>query len=118
MQAAPCGAATGAPMRRRPSRRLAPRARPPAAKTAPAPAMGKKAAMPADIVPCLATLVEEVPKGEGWLHEIKWDGYRLIAFVKGGKAQLKTRNGHDWTHRFPTIAKAPSGLPVETPIVD
>jgi bifunctional non-homologous end joining protein LigD len=99
-------------------KRAQPRAAPAAAKTAPAPAMGKKAAMPADIVPCLATLVEEVPKGEGWLHEIKWDGYRLIAFVKGGKAQLKTRNGHDWTHRFPTIAKALAGLPVETAIVD
>ncbi len=62
--------------------------------------------MPTEITPCLATLVDEVPRGEQWLHEIKWDGYRLVAFINGGKAQLKTRNGHDWTHRFPTIAKA------------
>jgi bifunctional non-homologous end joining protein LigD len=79
---------------------------------------GKKAAMPDEVVPCLATLVEEVPKGEQWLHEIKWDGYRLVAFIRRGKAQLKTRNGHDWTHRFPAIAKTLAGLPVETAIVD
>jgi bifunctional non-homologous end joining protein LigD len=90
-----------------------------ATKTAPSRSRaGKKAAMPAEIAPCLATLVEEVPKGEQWLHEIKWDGYRLVAFIKRGKAQLKTRNGHDWTHRFPTIAKALAALPVETAIVD
>jgi bifunctional non-homologous end joining protein LigD len=88
-------------------------------KSAPSrPTDGKKAAMPADIAPCLATLVEEVPKGEQWLHEIKWDGYRLVAFVKRGKAQLKTRNGHDWTHRFPTIAKALAGLSAEVAVVD
>jgi bifunctional non-homologous end joining protein LigD len=79
---------------------------------------GKKAPMPDAIAPCLATLVEEVPKGEQWLHEIKWDGYRLVAFIKRGKAQLKTRNGHDWTHRFPIIAKALAALAVETSIVD
>ena len=79
---------------------------------------GTKTRMPDDIAPCLATLVEEVPKGEQWLHEIKWDGYRLVAFVKRGKVQLKTRNGHDWTHRFPTIAKALAALPVETAVVD
>jgi bifunctional non-homologous end joining protein LigD len=78
----------------------------------------KKAAMPSEIAPCLATLVEEVPRGGQWLHEIKWDGYRLVAFVKGGKAQIKTRNGHDWTHRFPAIARALAELPVEAAIVD
>jgi len=81
-------------------------------------AEGKKAPMPDEIAPCLATLVEEVPKGEQWLHEIKWDGYRLVAFIRRGKAQLKTRNGHDWTHRFPAIAKALAALAVETAIVD
>jgi bifunctional non-homologous end joining protein LigD len=105
-----------APKPKRAQPRVAPSA---ATKTAPTrAAAGRKAAMPDEIAPCLATLVEEVPKGAQWLHEIKWDGYRLVAFVKRGKAQLKTRNGHDWTHRFPTIAKALAGLPVETAIVD
>jgi bifunctional non-homologous end joining protein LigD len=85
---------------------------------APRELQGKKAPMPAELAPCLATLVEEVPKGEQWLHEIKWDGYRLVAFIKRGKAQIKTRNGHDWTHRFPGIAKALARLPIETAIVD
>ena len=74
--------------------------------------------MPDAIAPCLATLVDAVPRGEQWLHEIKWDGYRLIAFVRRGKARLTTRNGHDWTHRFPGIAKALGSLPVETAVVD
>ena len=81
-------------------------------------AAGKKAPMPSEIEPCLAQLVENVPKGEQWLHEIKWDGYRLVAFVKRGKVLLKTRNGHDWTDRFPGIATALAELPVETAIVD
>jgi bifunctional non-homologous end joining protein LigD len=79
---------------------------------------GRRAAMPDEITPCLATLVDAVPRGGQWLHEIKWDGYRLVAFVRRGKVRLKTRNGHDWTHRFPGIAKALGGLPVEAAIVD
>jgi bifunctional non-homologous end joining protein LigD len=106
----------GEPKPKRAQPRLAPA---PSRKAAPGRlAEGKKAAMPDEIVPCLATLVEEVPKGEQWLHEIKWDGYRLVAFIRRGKAQLKTRNGHDWTHRFPAIAKTLAGLPVESAIVD
>jgi bifunctional non-homologous end joining protein LigD len=90
-----------------------------ATKTSPGrPSDGKKAAMPAEIAPCLATLVEEVPRGAEWLHEIKWDGYRLVAFVKRGKVQLKTRNGHDWTHRFPSIANALAALAVDSAIID
>jgi bifunctional non-homologous end joining protein LigD len=89
-----------------------------AIKTTKRGAAGKKAPMPREIEPCLALLVEDVPKGEPWLHEIKWDGYRLLAFIKDGKVQLRTRKGLDWTDRFPGIAKALAGLPVETAIVD
>jgi bifunctional non-homologous end joining protein LigD len=89
-----------------------------ATKTATRRIEGKKAPMPGQVEPCLALLVEDVPKGEQWLHEIKWDGYRLVAFLKRGKVQLKTRNGHDWTSRFPAIAKALAGLPVEAAVVD
>jgi len=74
--------------------------------------------MPSEIKPCLATQVEQVPKGAQWLHEIKWDGYRLIVFLDKGKARVRTRNGLDWTKRFPTIAKAVAALPVSSAILD
>jgi bifunctional non-homologous end joining protein LigD len=64
------------------------------------------AAMPAKIAPELPTLVEKLPEGPNWLHELKLDGYRMIGFVRDGNASLYTRRGHDWTHRFPTIAGA------------
>jgi bifunctional non-homologous end joining protein LigD len=63
----------------------------------------RRSAMPAKIAPELPTLVEKVPQGPGWLHELKLDGYRMIGFVRDHKASLFTRRGHDWTHRFPTI---------------
>jgi bifunctional non-homologous end joining protein LigD len=56
--------------------------------------------------PMLATLSEEVPRGPGWLFEVKWDGYRAIATVKGGEAALTSRRGNDLTGRFPTVARA------------
>jgi len=56
--------------------------------------------------PMLATPAEDVPRGEGWLHEVKWDGYRAICRVRGGKATLTSRNGNDLTERFSTVAKA------------
>jgi bifunctional non-homologous end joining protein LigD len=55
--------------------------------------------------PMLATLVEEVPKGSGWLFEVKWDGYRALAYVRGGDAHLVSRNGNDLTERFANVAK-------------
>jgi bifunctional non-homologous end joining protein LigD len=78
----------------------------------------QSSAMPSAIEPSLATLVDAVPKGSQWIHEIKWDGYRLLAFLKNGKAQLKTRNGLDWTTRFPAIAKAIGGLSARAAILD
>ncbi|MGO4705741.1 DNA ligase D [Microvirga sp. 2MCAF38] len=74
--------------------------------------------MPDSIEPCLATLVTRAPNGASWLHEIKWDGYRLIAFLSDGEVKLLTRNGLDWTKRFPGIAKAIADIPVETAILD
>jgi bifunctional non-homologous end joining protein LigD len=90
----------------------------PVPEQAEAPTRRSKAAMPKDIAPCLATLVAEVPRGDAWLHEIKWDGYRLIVFKKAGKVRVATRRGLDWTHRFPAIAAAVAALPVETAILD
>jgi len=60
----------------------------------------------ADYKPMLATLAREVPKGSGWLFEVKWDGYRAIGRVAGGNATLTSRNGNDLSERFPSVAKA------------
>jgi len=54
----------------------------------------------------LATLADEAPEGDQWLHEIKFDGYRLLGFVSGGASRLRTRNGKDWTDSFPSLAAA------------
>lgn len=53
-----------------------------------------------------ATLASEVPEGDEWLHELKWDGYRVLALIRDGKVKLLTRNHHDWTDRFPPVAEA------------
>jgi bifunctional non-homologous end joining protein LigD len=56
--------------------------------------------------PMLATLAEEIPKGAGWLVEVQWDGYRALAYVRGGETRLVSRNGNDLTERFGAVAKA------------
>ena len=72
--------------------------------------------LPGWMRPCLPTLVEAPPMGAQWIHEIKWDGYRVSAYVEDGKATVRTRNGHDWTQRFPTIAAALARLPVRSAV--
>ena len=54
----------------------------------------------------LAALVRAVPEGEGWLYELKYDGYRILAYVQGDGVRLITRNGNDFTARFPSVAAA------------
>lgn len=70
------------------------------------------------LAPQLATLVDEVPAGDDWLHEIKYDGYRLLCVVDGGKARLVTRNGNDWTDRVPGVAAQAAALPVQRAVLD
>src|SRR5215207_818704 len=65
---------------------------------------------PEFIEPCLASLSADVPGGDRWLHEIKWDGYRLHVRVENGRVRLLTRRGLDWTARFPPIADAAARL--------
>ena len=64
--------------------------------------------------PMLATLVDDVPAGPEWLHEVKWDGFRAVAFVRGGECELRSRTDKDLTARFPTVARALQGA-VRTP---
>ncbi|WP_254508468.1 DNA ligase D [Anatilimnocola floriformis] len=73
---------------------------------------------PAPIEPQLARLATQVPTGEEWLHEIKYDGYRLIATMHNGEVKLYTRNQLDWTHRFGPIATAAAELPVGAALLD
>jgi bifunctional non-homologous end joining protein LigD len=67
--------------------------------------------IPDFVEPQLATAVERPPSGDGWGHEIKFDGYRVQLRVEGGKVSLKTRKGLDWTGKFEAIAKEGRALP-------
>jgi bifunctional non-homologous end joining protein LigD len=84
---------------------------PPQAAVAPAARAPKRARMPQFIKPQLCRLVDRPPASEGWVHEIKLDGYRLQLHVEHGKATLRTRSGLDWTGKFPEIARAACSLP-------
>ncbi len=66
----------------------------------------------------LATLVDAVPAGSQWLHEVKYDGYRALVAIGGGKATIFTRSGLDWTDKFPGIADAAAALKVGSALVD
>lgn len=74
---------------------------------------GRETGLPEKLKPQLATLVKEVPAGADWLHEIKYDGYRIVSRIQGSKAQLLSRNGLDWTARFQSIADALEAMPVK-----
>lgn len=91
-----------------------------AAPTGPTAATGaRKARMPDFVAPMLATLARSAPAGEEWLHEIKFDGYRLQARIAERKARLLTRSGLDWTDRFGTdLLSALTRLPVDQAILD
>src|ERR1051325_6562725 len=66
----------------------------------------------------LATLVVSVPGGDDWVHEIKYDGYRLLGFVSNGEARLRTRNGNDWTSSFPAIASGLKKVKAASAVLD
>lgn len=75
------------------------------------------APIPETFKPELATLVETAPAGE-WSYEIKFDGYRILARIENGKAQLFTRNGHDWTAKMPRQARALEALGLDSAWLD
>jgi len=70
------------------------------------------------VEPMLATRVEAAPDGDAWLHEIKYDGYRLLAAVSGASVKLYTRNGLDWTGKFQTVADALAALQLKDVLID
>src|SRR5438105_4704025 len=66
----------------------------------------------------LATLVDAAPEGDEWLHEQKFDGYRIVADLQDGRVRLLSRRFKDWTAEFPTVAAAVAKLPVTRAILD
>jgi bifunctional non-homologous end joining protein LigD len=79
---------------------------------------GRPTAMPSTWRPQLAAQAASPPTGGDWLHEIKYDGYRTIAFIEDGAVRFLTRNGCDWTARYGDLGKAFESLPCQTAIID
>lgn len=90
----------------KPSRRPKPRKR------------GSSGAAPDFIPPMLCSAAKAPPSTGQWLYEMKYDGYRMQIAAGGGGAVIRTRNGHDWTEKFPDIAEAASRLPVRDAVID
>lgn len=78
----------------------------------------RQSPQPERVAPQLAKLVEAPPAGDGWLHEIKFDGYRLVSRLDDGEVRLWSRNGLDWTERFPVLSQALARLPLRQGIFD
>src|SRR5712671_1828099 len=70
------------------------------------------------IAPCLPGKIDKLPSGSEWLHEIKHDGFRVIARKRGSQVRLYSRPGNDLTYRFPLIAEALTGLRSRSCIID
>ncbi|MCK1708400.1 MULTISPECIES: non-homologous end-joining DNA ligase [unclassified Bradyrhizobium] len=81
-------------------------------------ALGVKAPFPGFIEPALATSIEKVPPGERWIHEIKFDGYRVQVHLANEAAKIFTRRGHDWTHRFKKVAHDAWRIKANSAVVD
>lgn len=90
-------------------------ARPPRAATLPG---ARAAPLLESPRPQLATLVKNVPTGEQWLYEIKYDGYRMLCRLEGGRARIVSRNGRDWSEPLSALAIAAAALPVESAVLD
>jgi bifunctional non-homologous end joining protein LigD len=78
----------------------------------------RRVAFPDFCEPCLPSPADKPPAGSGWLHEIKHDGFRMLVRRDQTGVRLFTRNGHDWTVRFPLIARATLSLRVASCLID
>lgn len=109
--------ASGKPSSNGSSRQKKPAARSPTKRIA-VPAGAKRAKMPSHVIPQLATLTKSAPEGEGWLHEIKFDGYRMICRIHDGRVEFTSRNLQNWTKEFPSLVRAAERLPVSQAVLD
>ena len=78
----------------------------------------RRVGMPNFVAPQLATLVKEPPAGDDWLHELKFDGYRMLCHIDSGKVRFWSRNGKDWTSKFSNLTPAVRALPAKNAIID
>ena len=74
--------------------------------------------LPSFVAPCLPSTADKAPSGADWLHEIKYDGYRVQLHIADGRVTVRTRQGLDWTERFETIANAAAVLPLTSGLID
>jgi bifunctional non-homologous end joining protein LigD len=81
-------------------------------------AIGVKAAFPGFIEPALASSIEKVPSGERWIHEVKFDGYRVQLHLAHEAATVYTRRGNDWTRRFKKVADDAFLINARSAIID
>lgn len=70
------------------------------------------------VKPMLALLVDKPPQGKQWLHEVKWDGYRIQAHLEGRSIKLYTRAGHDWSGKMSSLVRDLSGVHVQSAVLD
>ena len=73
---------------------------------------------PTWIKPQLAKLIEKAPDGPDWLHELKHDGYRMLARLDAGRVQILTRRANNWTNKYPSIARPIAGIPAQNAYLD
>ena len=81
-------------------------------------AIGLKAPFPGFIEPALATSIDKPPRGEQWLHEINFDGYRVQLHIANETVSVFTRNGYDWTKRFKKVADDAFHISARSAIID
>jgi bifunctional non-homologous end joining protein LigD len=81
-------------------------------------AVGVKAPLPGFIEPALASSIAKVPSGGRWVHEIKFDGYRVQVQLANEAVRIFTRRGHDWTHRFKKVADDAWHIKAATAVID
>lgn len=78
----------------------------------------EKTTLPPFVEPCLAKLADDPPQGASWVHEIKFDGYRIQARKGADKVELLTRKGLDWTNKFGPLADAFKGIAAHSAVID
>jgi bifunctional non-homologous end joining protein LigD len=78
----------------------------------------KKAPMPANIQPMLATLADHPPEGSKWVYEIKWDGVRAICYIEDGRVRMLSRNGNSFDRQYPELSVIPRQIAADTAIID